>query len=377
MDGTTLTFSPQQITAMNDVSNWLKNDAPKKQVFRLFGFAGTGKTTIARHLAEGQTGEVSYAAYTGKAAMMMRKHGCKDATTIHQLIYQTEQLPNGEMKHIRKHLSALRKASLIIIDECSMVDKTLARDLMSFKKPILVLGDPAQLPPIDGEGYFTNAKPDVMLTEIHRQAKESPVLNLATSVREGNSLSCGTYGSSRVVPDEGLTLEDVLEADQLLVGRNVIRQHYNAAIREALGRKSSLPEIGDRLVCLRNDHKLGIYNGGLFEVVNHPRQTRFSKTISMIVKSLDFIDSPEIRVCVHPEFFTGTEARLSKKDLLKTQQFGYGYALTAHKSQGSQWDNVIVLNESGHFPRESQQKWLYTAITRASERVAIVMPKGS
>lgn len=374
MDGTTLTFSPQQIAAMNDVSDWLKNDAPKKQVFRLFGYAGTGKTTIARHLAEDLDGDVVYAAFTGKAAMMMRRNGCTNASTIHKLIYRPEVQPDDRIKFKVNRCSDVKDAALVVIDECSMVDERLARDLMSFRKPILVLGDPAQLPPVKGAGFFTEAKPDVMLTEIHRQAGDSPVLHLATAVREGNALDYGTYGTSRVVPDEGLTLEDVLEADQLLVGRNETRHHYNAAIRETLGRKSSFPEIGDRLVCLRNDHKLGIYNGGLFEVVNHPRLTRFSKTISMMIKSLDFTDSPEIRVCVHSEFFTGTEARLSKKDLLKTQQFGYGYALTVHKSQGSQWENVIVLDESGFFPKEDRQSWLYTAITRASEKVAIVMP---
>ncbi|WP_282048351.1 ATP-dependent DNA helicase [Sulfitobacter mediterraneus] len=374
MDGTTLAFSPQQIAAMNDVSNWLKTTTNRKQVFRLFGYAGTGKTTIAQHLAEGLDGDVVYAAFTGKAAMMMQRNGCTNASTIHKLIYRPEVQPDDSIKFKVNRGSDVKDAALVVIDECSMVDERLARDLMSFKKPILVLGDPAQLPPVKGAGYFTEAKPDVMLTEIHRQAGDSPVLHLATAVREGNALDYGTYGTSRVVPDEGLTLEDVLEADQLLVGRNVTRHHYNAAIRETLGRKSSFPEIGDRLVCLRNDHKLGIYNGGLFEVVNHPRQTRFSKTIAMRVKSLDFTDSPEIRVCVHSEFFTGTEARLSKKDLLKTQKFGYGYALTVHKSQGSQWENVIVLDESGFFPKEDRQSWLYTAITRASEKVAIVMP---
>lgn len=372
MDGTALSFSPQQETAMDSVSHWLKNDSGKKRIFRLFGYAGTGKTTIATHLAEGLDGDVVYAAFTGKAAMMMQQHGCAGATTIHRLIYQPEKQSNGHVKFRLNRHSEVKDAALIVIDECSMVDATLARDLMSFKKPILALGDPAQLPPIDGAGYFTNAEPDAMLTEIHRQAKDSPVLRLATAVREGKPLDYGVYGTSRVVPNDSLSLEEILAADQLLVGRNVTRHHYNAGIRELLGRKSHLPELGDRLVCLRNDHGLGIYNGGLFEVVSPPRETRFKPTISMKVKSLDVSDSPEISVRVHPEFFAGIENRLAEKDLLKTQQFGYGYALTVHKSQGSQWANVIIDDESGFLPENMRKRWLYTAITRASDRVTIV-----
>ncbi len=157
-----------------------------------------------------------------------------------------------------------------------MVDVNLARDLMSFGTPILALGDPAQLPPVAGEGYFTNAKPDAMLTEIHRQAKDSPVLQLATDIREGKPLKHGAYGNSRVVPDGSLEIDEILDADQLLAGRNVTRSHHNEEIRRALGRTSDLPEICDRLVCQQNDHGLGIVNGGMFTVVLEPKNSRFS-----------------------------------------------------------------------------------------------------
>ena len=74
-----------------------------------------------------------------------------------------------------------------------MVGEDMARDLMSFKKPILVLGDPGQLPPIKGEGAFTNVAPDIMLTEIHRQAAESAIIRLATMAREGQPIGFGSY----------------------------------------------------------------------------------------------------------------------------------------------------------------------------------------
>ena len=70
-----------------------------------------------------------------------------------------------------------------MIDECSMVDEELGRDLLSFGKPILVLGDPAQLPPVKGGGFFTETAPDVMLTEIHRQAEGSAIIRASRAAR--------------------------------------------------------------------------------------------------------------------------------------------------------------------------------------------------
>src|SRR5919107_1831700 len=91
------------------------------------------------------------------------------------------------------------KAALIVIDECSMVDAELGRDLMSFGVPVLVLGDPAQLPPVQGGGFFTEAEPDAMLTEVHRQARDNPIIRLSMAVREGERLALGQYGESRVI----------------------------------------------------------------------------------------------------------------------------------------------------------------------------------
>ncbi|WP_319544651.1 ATP-dependent RecD-like DNA helicase [Ruegeria conchae] len=371
MNAINFTMSGQQFSALDCVGSWLKNDAKTNKIFRLFGYAGTGKTTIARHLASGLNGRVVYAAFTGKAAMMMQRSGCEGASTIHSLIYKAVQGSNGKFSFHLDPDSAAADADLIVLDECSMVDVNLARDLMSFGTPILALGDPEQLPPVAGEGYFTNAKPDAMLTEIHRQAKDSPVLQLATDIREGKPLKYGAYGNSRVVPDGSLEIDEILDADQLLAGRNVTRSHYNEEIRRALGRTSDLPEIGDRLVCQHNDHGLGIVNGGMFTVVSEPKNSRFSGTLSLELKSCDFPDHENYRVRVYPEYFTDDEERLADKERKNSQQFKYGYALTVHKAQGSQWGHVIIEDESHIFDKYARN-WLYTAVTRASECVTLV-----
>ena len=154
-------------------------------IFRLFGYAGTGKTTLARHLAERVDGKVLFAAFTGKAALVMRSKGCERASTIHSLIYKPresgEEIPSFDLWDD----APASKAALIVIDECSMVDAELGRDLMSFGVPVLVLGDPAQLPPIQGGGFFTDAEPDAMLTEVHRQAEDNPIIRLSMDIREG------------------------------------------------------------------------------------------------------------------------------------------------------------------------------------------------
>jgi ATP-dependent exoDNAse (exonuclease V) alpha subunit len=173
------------------------------------------------------------------------------------------------------------------------------------------------------------------------------------------------------VPDGSLDFDEYLKVDQSMVGGNVTRRYHNEEIRKVLGRTSGLPEIGDRLACQRNDHGLGIFNGGMFMVVSEPKKSRFADTISLELKSLDFPDHENYRVRVRPEFFTGDDERSTDKELKNTQRFRYGYALTVHKAQGSQWGHVIIEDES-HIFGEYARNWLYTAVTRACERVTLV-----
>ncbi len=360
-------WSPQQDSALTDVSRWLKSEG--RQVFRLFGYAGTGKTTLAKHLAENIDSNVCFAAFTGKAALVMRARGCEGARTLHSLIYRPRELDTEEPKFVLNSESDAAKAALIVVDECSMVDEELGRDLLSFGKPVLVLGDPAQLPPVKGGGFFTEAEPDCMLTEIHRQAADNPIVRLSMEVREGGQLDIGRYGESRVIRRADIDTASVTGADQILVGMNKTRRAYNRRMRDILGFKSVTPEANDKLVCLKNDRPKGLLNGSLWRVKTcaNLRRGRLRMTVA---PEEDQSAKPQ-RIGVVPQFFESDEEvpfSLRKN----SDEFDYGYALTVHKSQGSQWDDVIVFDESWAF-REHRHRWLYTAITRASERLTVVI----
>jgi exodeoxyribonuclease-5 len=362
-------WSPQQEAALAAVGRWLKAGEP--QVFRLFGYAGTGKTTLARHLADSADGEVVFAAYTGKAAHVLRSKGCRGAGTIHSLIYRARGEDENGPTFALNDDSAAGKAALIIIDECSMVDEEIGRDLLSFGTPILVLGDPAQLPPVAGGGFFTAAEPDVMLTEVHRQAADDPIIRMSMIVREGGRLEEGTWGASSVIGRDQVDQDDVLKADQVLVGRNVTRRNYNNRIRQLLGREGPVPVAGDVLVCLRNDRKRGLLNGSLWRVDKVRRPRKGLLRYALLPEEEGIATKADTVATVNPAFFDGTFDALTPAARRRSDEFDYGYVLTVHKAQGSQWDDVVLFDESFAF-RENRARWLYTGITRAATRLTVV-----
>ena len=372
-------FSPQQDEALQAVARWLKEG--RAPVFRLFGFAGTGKTTLARYFAEHVDGEVLFAAFTGKAAQVLRSRGASNARTIHSLIYR----PKGEemiedeetgktsvapMFSINRQ-SPLAKAALIIIDECSMVDEKLGQDLVSFGTPVLVLGDPGQLPPVSGGGYFTNHEPDYLLTEIHRQARDNPIIDLAMRVREGDEIPLGDYGQAKVITKRDVTQDLVLDADQVLVGTNRTRRRYNQRLRELKGFSQVYPQAGDKLVCLRNDPAKGLLNGSLWKVMSASKETVKPGINLLVNPEEDDPDRGAARIKLLKAAFEDSQTEIPWSTKKRYDDFDYGYALTVHKAQGSQWNNVVLFDESWAF-RDTRERWLYTAITRAAERLTIV-----
>ncbi len=364
-------WSPEQDAALRAVDLWLK--AREKQIFRLFGYAGVGKTTLARHIAENAGGDVAFAAFTGKAAHVMRQKGCAGATTIHALIYRParDEAEDGELLFTLRRDAPASTADLIIIDECSMVDEDLGRDLLSFGKPVLVLGDPAQLPPVKGGGYFTEGQPDAMLTEIHRQAEGNPIIRLSMQIREGrpqtDSDSFGDDHLCRIIRRDEISQDDILAADQVLVGTNRTRKRFNDRMRELKGYASPTPEAGEKLVCLRNNKKKGLLNGGIWKVA--AKKTPRRERTRMVVEPED--GGPSVPISVPAAMFTEGPENVPWAERRSADEFDFGYALTVHKAQGSQWDNVVLFDESFAF-RDHAARWLYTGVTRAAKKLTVV-----
>lgn len=358
-------LSPQQEDALREIKRWYS--AGGHDVFRLFGYAGTGKTTLAKELTEALSCKIAYAAYTGKAASILRSKGL-EATTIHAGLYSymTDDAGRVEFRYVDQS-KALGQADVIVLDECSMVDAELARDIMALKKPIIALGDPMQLPPIGAKGYFTTGAPNFTLTEIHRQAQDNPIIRMAHELRAHKRLSSRTYGESCVLRLADLPINGLMMSDQAIAGRKDTCNRVTAAIRHLSGRNDDLPESGDKLVCLKNSKHRQLYNGEIWSVLS--RETTQEDILKLTLTSEDATRRITVPVLSAP--FTGFDIRGGANMSASAHVFGYGNVLTAHKSQGSEWPDVFVFDESQAFGSNAPN-WLYTVITRASKRVTIV-----
>lgn len=394
----------------DDVELALQQVKMTKPIFRLFGYAGTGKTTIIRMLMEKlglSSGEVRFAAYTGKAAMVMRKTGL-NAQTIHSLIYipvppsQDEcqklaiaiakeedmvikQKLKGDLKekskvHFAKRSkseSDLRRARLCVLDECSMVNDEMLGDLLSFDVPLLVLGDPGQLPPIDGLGALTRETPDVMLTEIHRQAKDNPIIDFATRARNGIYIPQIKLGNSAHLAQGSLSSEHVLAFSQIICGKNATKQRLNERLRGLRGYEGIYPVVGEKLICLKNNAEDGLFNGLMCEVVEVGELLDTSIQLRIKRETDGPGDDPLAvkALRAHFESYKDKTALENVKWWEKdgVDEFDFGYAITVHKAQGSQWDSVLLWDDGmfkGWKPTD-RKKWLYTGITRAVETITI------
>lgn len=407
--------TPQQASALEVMQKRIDAGEPES---RLFGYAGTGKTTIAHQIALHQPGQTLFAAFTGKAASVLTRKGCP-ATTIHSLIYLPTGDRQGEIDKLNEkyeelddvttdyameltdaimELEALKHkpgfvlnpgsdlafADLLIVDEVSMVDRNLAADLLAFGVPIIALGDPAQLPPVGSGGYFTKGGEkvaDSMLTDVRRQAEGGDIIELATEVRNSRLLPKDNPQVYRQISRSG-----AMEADQILVGKNSTRWSKNLKMRKLLGRDGVILAKGEKIICLENNKNLRCMNGQMFFI----QDTRESKRDN-IIEALLWCDCPGW----DPDHLTCSDCRWTPKWLplhiggflseeeearTKVMPYGkkqaamfatYGYAITVHKAQGSEWKNVLLFDESAVF-RKDGWRWLYTGITRASEGLVVV-----
>ena len=408
-----------QENAKKLIVEWFFNTDDR--VFVLSGYAGTGKTFLidhvvreALHLSAGE--EAVFVSPTGKAAANLVKNGTA-AGTVHGLIYRRDDEEfdvdeNGEIVE-RKELHFIKrekideKIRLIIIDEASMINETVLGDLLSFDVKCLFAGDGAQLPPVNGTCPLMES-PHYTMTEIVRQAADNPIIRLATMAREGKRIPFGNYGDKVcVIGRNGFRAEDrkriFLKADQIICGRNKTRAALNEEIREYKGipKDALLPVEGEKLICTLNDWEKPLDGAEKFFLVNgiigraSEVKESFDDLATMQFQA-DFLDE-SVKVPFDTAIFTqgayrhlygeravtlsdgsvvheGNFALLHKLRSVAEEpicRFEFAYAVTCHKAQGSEFDFVVVFDESWAFGEE-RNRWLYTAITRAKEKLLIV-----
>jgi exodeoxyribonuclease V len=384
-----LRWSPQQADALTAIETWLRGDNPK-QVFRLFGYAGTGKTTLAKVIANlCASDKVLLASLTGKAALVLQRSVGRPASTLHRLVYYGSDEARSTKSNLSFTLRApadcqLTGAALLICDEVSMVAKDLGQDILSFGTPVLALGDPGQLPPINGAGFFTNSKPDVMLTEIHRQAKDDPIIELADAYHNGLLPNRGVVGDVSIVGAKEISNAALLSADVIICGTHRTRRSLNKRMRKLLRSagqlpnpdhpaRADLPVVGDRVICRRNRWDRWLLNGSLWQVTDV--EFGVSNGVDMAHMMLKSVDEPEPHeVCVDvPIAWFREDEHLLDDDALRElhpDEFRFGYAITCHSAQGSQWNSVLVIDEGAVFGTDAPA-WRYTACTRAIKRLTV------
>lgn len=256
--------------------------------------------------------------------------------------------------------SDLREANLLVIDEVSMCPASVIEDALSFGVPVLVMGDLGQLPPVKAISPFTKEKPDFELIEIHRQAKDSPIIYLATLARQGKRLPLGIHGNC-IVTRESLE-EEALAADQIIVGRHVTRWATNDKVRTLQGRTGFLPNPGEKVICRNNDAKRGLLNGDQFVVDDCKDTGKYQCMLSIHNEDLS------LRLPCWKAYFNREEPNpYMKKD---AGCFDFSAAITANASQGGQWPTVYVRDESKYF-RGAESKWLYTACSRPTTKLVV------
>lgn len=414
---TELTHDQQRAEQL--VKEWFFNT--DDQSFVLSGYAGTGKTFLLSYLIDQslklKAGEDAvFVTPTGKAAAVLIKNGTP-AGTVHGLIYTRDEddfdvdengeiVKNDRLTFVKKE-KIDEKIRLIVVDEASMVGEDVLRDLLSFGVKCLFCGDGAQLPPVNGNTELLK-NPDCTLTEIVRQAADNPVIRLSKMAREGKYIPYGNYGDTvSVISRNSLTRAQrrkiFLEADQIICGRNKTRAELNDEIRwyKGISKSEKLPLDGEKLICTLNDWEQPLDADGKFHLVNGVIGICENVAESEdMLGTLDFtadFTGESVRVPFDTMIFTHGEyahyygdravtladgrvvhennyALLRKVKAEKEEpicRFEFAYAVTCHKAQGSEFNFVVVFDESWAFG-EDKYRWLYTAITRAKEKLLII-----
>ena len=364
------------------------------------GYAGSGKTTLVKFIIAAlelnPEDDVAYVAYTGKAANVLSRKGNPNATTAHKLLYNAKPTASGKFIFTPKDILD-KDYKLIIVDEVSMLPLKMWNLLLRYRVPVIACGDPGQLPPIDKDtDNHLLDEPHIFLDEIMRQAAESEIIQLSMHIRNGQSTSTFEAQNAQVqiIEKQDIVFGMYDWANQILCATNKTRNDINMAIRK--NKYQSLePQEGDKVICMRNEWetlstsyspltngttgflknirksslKLPYYISQTnIDIIYADIETECEGTFKDIMIDYKALTTGEKALNPRQEFQMNRSSKLPDAPL----EFAYGYAITCHKAQGSEWDNILVLEENFPFDKEEHKRWLYTACTRASSKIVVV-----
>ena len=364
------------------------------------GYAGTGKSTLVKFIVDAldvEKDQVAYATFTGKAAEVLRKKGNKNAMTLHKLLYDSFPRPGGGFIRVPKKML---EYTIVVVDEVSMVPKSMIDMLLAHKIFVIFLGDPFQLPQIDkNETHTLLDRPDVFLDEIMRQAEESEIIRLTMKIREGKSIEKSKGDEVLVCDKKEFSTGQMLWADQIICATNATRLSLNNQMRQLLG-FSGLPQDGEKMICLHNywedvsDDGESVLVNGITGTISNPFETfRYAPGyVKMRDHKMPLIQAGfttddghfysaiemDKHMVEHGEPFLDWRESYSLGKLrnrigdIIPRQFVYGYAITCHKAQGSEWDKILVVEENFPFDKKEHARWLYTAVSRSSKKCILI-----
>lgn len=397
-------FNPEQEYIIDEATKWFYNS--NEQVFQYDGKAGTGKSVvmgeIIKRMGLDTVREIAAMSYIGSASILMRMRGLLNAKTIHSWLYDIKEIPmrdeygrvmmdnllNVPIK-IPKFIpreSLPEEIRAIVIDEGWTVPYALKSQIEKFDKKILVAGDQGQLPPVNDQPAYLNNGKIYHLNQVMRQGDRTDILEIANRLRVGMDINYGYYGNVLVINKKDLTDKMLVWADAVICGKNVTRDYYNNRIRSILGFGGELPQYGEKIVCRKNNwlQKVNLDNGGEISLVNGLIGTVMNNpdisTFDGKLFSIDFV--PDIMRSIRFNNlrcnykYTTSSAKI--RDTIKNNRyeagcmFEFGYALTGWIAQGSQWNNVIYIEE--YMPHNVKDQLNYVGATRAVQNLIYVKP---
>lgn len=368
----------------------------------LAGYAGVGKSTLIAEVAR-EIGEVVVITPTGKAALRVTEATGLPALTLHRWQYKPHEDPsNGGVFFSLRAAEEIHKPSsnLVVIDEASMVNAETWEDIHQVCSligcNILCVGDPFQLPPVtNSKEYFSLLDPGfnydmrVELTEIVRQALDNPIIKSSMQVRNGKSMDA-IFSIPRVLDRDFLNKcnETISSGGVVVCHTNAMRHLLNEKIRKSKGYSDAI-QSGEPLLVLKNNYKINRYNGEIIKFEGWQslgdREYEIYDNWKNLTQKGHFgrTEVEHDEVIMSPEAIHGKLENLTLKSIEKVAQYqcgrhlsylhcNFGYTLSLHRAQGSEWKNVlVVLEKSINVETRDGKKFLYTALTRAKENVCI------